>query len=94
MLAIDLIYQGDHYLDSDLDEKTYQDAVTKTNARLALAPASKRWAIIFNAKNLTEEQERLLVLDAQQQGGNYVAVIQPDEVQYSLDFRYNFGPTD
>lgn len=94
MLAIDLIYQGDHYLDSDLDEKTYQDAVTKVNARLALAPASKRWAIIFNAKNLTEEQERLLVLDAQQQGGNYVAVTQPDEVQYSIDFRYNFGPTD
>lgn len=91
LFAIDVIYQGDHYLDADLDEKTYQEATTKINARLAIAPANKRWAIIFNAKNLTEEQERLLVLDAQQQGGNYVAVTRPDEVHYSLDLRYNFG---
>jgi len=94
MFAIDVIYQGDHYLDPDLDEKTYQEATTKINARLAISPVDKRWAIILNAKNLTEEQERLLVLDAQQQGGNYVAVTHPDEVQYSLNFRYNFGLLD
>lgn len=94
LFAIDVIYQGDHYLDPDLDEKTYQEATTKINARLAIAPLNKRWAIILNAKNLTQEQERLLVLDAQQQGGNYVAVTQPDETQYSVDFRYNFGQLD
>lgn len=94
MFAIDIIYQGDHYLDPDLDEETYQQATTKINARLAIAPANKRWSIIFNAKNLTEEQERLLVLDVQQQGGNYTAITRPDEAQYSLDLRYNFGPLD
>ena len=34
------------------------------------------------------------MLDVQQQGGNYTAITRPDEVQYSLDLRYNFGPLD
>ena len=91
MFALDVIYQGEHYMDYDLDEKTFQEATTKLNARLALGPESKRWSVILNAKNLTEEQERLLVLDAILQGGNYVAITRPDEVQYSVDLRYNFG---
>ena len=91
MFGLDVIHQGDHYLDYDLDEKTYQEATTKINARFAIGPEDKRWAVIFNAKNLTEEQERLLVIDTIIQGGNYVAITLPDEVQYSLDFRYNFG---
>lgn len=94
MFALDVIHQGEHFLDYDLDEKTKQEATTKINARLALGPEDKRWAVIFNAKNLTEEQERLLVLDAILQGGNYVAITRPDEVQYSVDFRYNFGHLD
>jgi hypothetical protein len=88
MFASDMIYQGDHYLDLHLDKAS----TTKINARLAIGTADKHWAIIFNAKNLTEEQERLLVLDIQQRGGSYVAVTRPDVVQYAVDFRYNFGP--
>jgi len=91
MLALDVIYQGEQYMDYDLDEKTYQEAITKLNARVAVGPEDKRWAVIFNAKNLTGEQERLLVLDAILQGGNYVAITRPDEVEYSVDLRYNFG---
>jgi hypothetical protein len=94
MFALDVIYQGNHYLDPDLDEATYKEAITKINARLAIGTADRRWAIITNAKNLTEVQERLLVLDIQQQGGNYVAVTRPDEVQFGADFRYNVGPMD
>ncbi|NKI16720.1 TonB-dependent receptor [Spongiibacter sp. KMU-166] len=94
MFAVDIIYQGDHFLDPDLDEKTYQEATTKINARLAISPLNKLWAVILNAKNLTQQKERLLVLDAQQQGGNYVAVTHPDETLYSIDFRYNFGFLD
>lgn len=91
LFALDIIHQGEHYLDYDLDEKTFQKSTTKLNARLAIGPEDKRWAVIFNAKNLTEEQERMLVLDTILQGGNYVAITRPDEAQYSLDFRYNFG---
>ncbi|WP_269620598.1 TonB-dependent receptor [Zhongshania sp. BJYM1] len=94
MFAFDILYQGEHYLDYDLDEKTLQEATTKINARLAIGPENKRWAVIFNAKNLTEEQERMIVLDTTLQGGNYVAITHPDETQYSIDFRYNFGITD
>ncbi|WP_369409774.1 TonB-dependent receptor [Zhongshania aquimaris] len=94
MFALDVLYQGEHYLDYDLDEKTFQEATTKLNARLAIGPENKRWAVIFNAKNLTEEQERMMVLDTIIQGGNYVAITHPDETQYSIDFRYNFGNLD
>jgi hypothetical protein len=71
---------------------TYQEAITKINARLAIGATDKRWAIIINAKNRIEVQERLLVLDIQQQGGNYVVVSRPDGVEYAVDFRYNVGP--
>lgn len=91
MFGIDVIYQGDQYLDYDLDENTYQEATTKINARLAIAPIDRRWALVFNAKNLTEEQEKLLVLDIGQQDGNYTAFTKSDEAEYSIDFRYNFG---
>jgi iron complex outermembrane recepter protein len=94
MMALDMIHQGEHYLDYDLDEQTYQKATTKLNARLAVGPEDKLWAVIFNAKNLTEVKERLLVLDTIIQGGNYVAITRPDETQYSVDFRYNFGALD
>ena len=94
MMAVDVIHQGEHYLDYDLDEQTFQKATTKINARLAIGPEDKRWAVIFNAKNLTEVKEKLLVLDTILQGGNYVAITRPDETQYSVDFRYNFGEMD
>jgi hypothetical protein len=71
---------------------TYQRAITKINARLVIGETDKRWTIIINAKNRIEVQERLLVLDIQQRGGNYVAVSRPDEVEYAVDFRYNVGP--
>ncbi|MES0872734.1 TonB-dependent receptor [Sinimarinibacterium thermocellulolyticum] len=91
MLGIDVLYQGEQYLDADLDPASLQKATTKLNARLAIAPASRRWALVFNAKNLTGVQERVVVFDQPQFAGNYATVVLPDEPLYALDLRYNFG---
>ncbi len=94
LFALDVIYQGEHFMDYDLDQRAFQEATTKINARFVLGPEDKQWAVIVNAKNLTEQQERLLVLDAILQGGNYVAITRPDEMLYSVDLRFNFGETN
>jgi hypothetical protein len=45
MFALDVIYQGNHYLDPDLDEATYKEAITKINARLATGDWHGRQAL-------------------------------------------------
>ena len=91
LLAIDLLYQGEHYLDADLDPHTFQPATTKLNARLGISSLSKDWLVMLNASNITGEKERLLVLDQPQMPGGFLAVPRYDEPVYMLDFRYNFG---
>lgn len=89
----DILHQGEQFLDTDLDPQTRQDATTKINARFGIKPMEGPWAIIANAKNLTGEKERVLVLDQPQMRGNYVSISLPDEPLYSVDLRYTFGET-
>jgi iron complex outermembrane recepter protein len=86
-----VLYQGEQYLDADLDPQSFQKATTKINARLGIGPADRRWSILFNAKNLTGARERALVIDQPVIAGNYVTIALPDEPLYALDLRYNFG---
>lgn len=91
LVGLDILHQGEHYLDIDLDEQAKQEATTKVNLRLGFKQLDGGWSIVMNAKNLTGEQERSIFLDASRNPGNYVAVAMPDEPQLSLDLRYSFG---
>jgi iron complex outermembrane recepter protein len=91
IFGVDVLYQGEQYLDADLDPQSFQKATTKVNARLGIGPAGRRWSILFNAKNLTGVRERALVIDQPVIAGNYVTIALPDEPLYALDLRYNFG---
>ncbi|MFP5307890.1 MAG: TonB-dependent receptor, partial [Gammaproteobacteria bacterium] len=91
ILGVDVLYQGEQYLDADLDPASFQEATTKINARLGIGPGDRRWSVLFNAKNLTGERERAILLDQPQFAGNYVTIAYPDEPQYALDVRYTFG---
>ncbi len=91
LFGVDLLYQGQQYLDADLDPASLQEATLKLNARLGIAPEHRRWSVVFNAKNLTGERERVVVLDQPQFSGNYATVALPDEPLYMLDLRYQFG---
>ncbi len=91
VVGIDVLYQGEQYLDADLDPASFQKATTKINARLGIAPGDRRWSIMFNAKNLGGARERVLFVDQPVLAGNYVTIAVPDEPQYALDLRYTFG---
>lgn len=92
MLAgLDILHQGEHYLDIDLDEQTFQEATTKVNFRLGFKQRDGGWSVVFNAKNLTGEQSRTIFLDSPRNPGNYVALAEHDEPTYTVDIRYAFG---
>jgi iron complex outermembrane receptor protein len=91
LFGLDVLYQGEQYLDTDLDPASYQAATTKLNARVGVSPANRRWSVVLNAKNLTGERERALVVDQPVISGNFVTIAVPDEPLYVVDLRYNFG---
>ncbi len=89
LAGVDVLYQGEHFTDTDNDPFSKQEATTKINARLGLKDADGRWSLVFNAKNLTQQRENVLTLDQPLIAGNYVYASLPDETSYHLDFRYN-----
>ncbi|MFT5032252.1 MAG: hypothetical protein ACI89D_000581 [Bermanella sp.] len=91
LVGLDILHQGEHYMDIDLDERAKQDATTKLNLRLGFKQLDGGWSVVINGKNLTDEQERTIFLDAPRNPGNYVALALPDEPQVSIDVRYSFG---
>ena len=44
LFGLDVLYQGEQYLDTDLDPASYQAATTKLNARVGVSPANRRWS--------------------------------------------------
>ncbi len=88
LLGVDGIYQGEHFIDTDNDPVATQQATTKINARIGLKADDGSWSVILNGKNLTEQEESVLVLDQPSLPGNYVSAALPSEAAYQLDFRY------
>lgn len=91
LLGLDILYQGEHYLDIDLDEEAFQEATTKYNLRVGVKQMEGGLSLVFNAKNLGGAQARTIFLDSPRNPGNYVALAEHDEPTYTLDLRYTFG---
>jgi len=72
-LSGDLIYQGDQYTDTDLDEATYVDAYIKYGARLMLSDAQDRWTLALGGTNLGDKRVLNQVVDATFFPGTYWA---------------------
>jgi outer membrane receptor protein involved in Fe transport len=53
--GIDLNYSDEFYSALDLDPNTKHDAVTRINARIALASTDNTWGVALLGKNLTDE---------------------------------------
>ena len=90
LFAIDILYQGDYYLDSDLDENTFRPATTKVNARFGISSETAGWSVIFNAKNITGVQEMGPMTDQPILPGNYMGFAIYDEPVYTADFRFKW----
>lgn len=71
--AADVIYQGDQFTDTDLDENSYVPAYTKYGARLILGALDERWAVSIGGNNLGDERVLNQVTDATFFPGSYFA---------------------
>lgn len=90
MAGVDLLYQGEHYIDTDNDDFAFQQATTKVNARLGLKGGDDKWSVIINGKNLSGEKTSVLVLDQANLPGNYISAALPSEPSYHLDLRLSW----
>ncbi len=91
MIGLDILYQGEYYLDLDLDERAKQDPTTKVNFRVGVKQMDGGFSAVLNVKNITKEEQRQLFLDSPRNPGNYVALPLPVDPQVTLDLRYTFG---
>ena len=67
----DLIYQGDQYTDTDLDENAHVDAYTLYSARFILSNAEQSWSLSIGGTNLTDERVLSRSVDATFFPGTY-----------------------
>lgn len=89
-VRMNISYSGERYLDSDIDPNTLQEAITRIDAGLGLRSETKGWSVNFQARNLTQEQDAVLILDQPLIPGNYTKTPHPDQTTYQLDFRVGF----
>lgn len=71
--AVDLLYQGDQFVDTDLDPNTYVPATTRYAGRFTLGSQSERWSLTLGGTNLTDERVLNQVTDTPFFPGTYQA---------------------
>lgn len=81
VLAVDVLYTGEKYLDVDLDPNTLQPATTVYNARISIGDRNRSWSLTFGANNLTAERTLGQISDQPLAPGNFGAV-QQDRGRY------------
>lgn len=87
--VLDVVYNGDKYADTDLDENTKVPANTKLNLRVSLGHISRSWSLTVGAKNLTDKRTLSSVTDSPFFPGTYFAIQAPGREYYAalrMDF--------
>lgn len=70
---LDVIFEGDYLLSSNLDPLQVQDAYQKLNARVTFGDYERRWELALIGKNLTDESIILSSGDTPLAGNNFGA---------------------
>ncbi len=88
-VAVDISHRGDQYSATDLDPFSFQSAYTLYGARLVLASANDRWALVLRGRNLSDERVKDLVIDSAVFADTYVVQATPER-SLSATLRVNF----
>jgi hypothetical protein len=89
-IRMNISYTGERYQDSDIDPNTLQDEITRIDAGLGLRSERDQWSVNFQARNLSREQDSVLILDQPLIPGNYTKAPLPDQTTYQMDVRFSF----
>jgi outer membrane receptor protein involved in Fe transport len=71
--AVDVLYQGEQYTDTDLDPATKVKGYTEFGARITLSDIDDRWSFTLGGQNLTDKRVLNQVTDATFFPGSYFA---------------------
>lgn len=61
--SVDVLYQGDQFTDTDLDEASFVPDNTSYSARVSIGAQDQRWALTLGGSNLSDEKILNQVLD-------------------------------
>ena len=87
--AIDLLYQGDQFLDTDLDPVSFQSGYTVVNARLGVSSEATGWQFQLAGRNLTDADALTLVFDHPVLPRSYSSrQLAPRQLYAQLQFSY------
>ncbi|MBT4519374.1 MAG: TonB-dependent receptor [Halieaceae bacterium] len=86
---IDVNYNDEMFLDTDLDEKTLQDSYTKIDASVGLSSQDGRWNFVLYGRNLTDETTYTMAADAPLSGGVYASWIEEPRI-YGVEATFSF----
>ena len=90
-VRLNVSYTDGRFLDSDIDPNTFQPEVTRIDLGFGINSADRRWKLNFQARNVNETQDSILILDQPLLPGNYTQTPLADQTTYQVDLRYNFG---
>ncbi len=90
-VRLNISYNDGRYLDSDIDPNTWQPGTTRVDAGLGLRSETQGWSLALHAKNLTEEEDSLIILDQPLLPGNYTKTPYPNFTTYQLSLRWDLG---
>jgi len=88
--AVDINYSDEFYSALDLDPNTKHDAVTRINARIALASTDNTWEVALLGKNLTDETTYFWKNDVAVTNSNSYFGLPERPRSIALQARYNF----
>lgn len=89
-VRLNITYTGERYQDSDIDPNTLQDEITRIDGGIGLRSETGNWSVNFQARNITKEQDSILILDQPLIPGNYTKTPYPDQTTYQLDVKLGF----
>lgn len=89
-VRLNISYSGERYQDSDIDPNTLQDEITRIDGGIGLRSETGNWSVNLQARNITKEQDSILILDQPLIPGNYTKTPYPDQTTYQLDVKLGF----
>lgn len=78
--TVNMNFSSSHFLDSDLDPASLQDAYQRFNVRIAIGDADGRWEVAAFGRNLTDEEVFVASVDTPLITGSHTAFVEEPRV--------------
>jgi iron complex outermembrane receptor protein len=85
---IDWIYTDDQFFTIENDQRNFQEAFSRVNAKVTYITPSEKWEISIGARNLTDETYSTIGRTQSDSGSSFVNVARPREAYLQAMYRF------